>query len=70
MTWLRNWLKLKTPVKTEKKVVHGAWKIIDMFSCSMTNCIDEWTEKYSEAWEVILGIKELNENAKETLCTS
>ena len=63
-------MKLKTPVKTGKRLFNEHGKITNMFSRSMTNSIDEWTEKYSEAWEVIVGMKELNENAKETLCTS
>ena len=45
MTWSRNWLKLKPPVKkrTKKLFINQHVNKSNMFSRSMTNCIDEST---------------------------
>ena len=58
-----NTTEIKTACKIQrKKLFVERGKINNMFS---------WVHrKYSEAWEVILGMKERNENTKETLCTS
>ena len=63
-------LKLKTPEKTGKKVVHRAWEnylYVFMFNDKSYWWVDRI---HSEAWEVIMCMKELNESGKETLCTS
>ena len=44
MTWLRNRWKLKPPVKNGKKGSSLSMEKLLMFTRSMTNCIDEWTE--------------------------